>query len=268
MHEIGEFVATHVVGCIGPVIPLIEGDLKRHNGHATTGFLRRAVPLMFSMERDKFQQAGQLIKFALEADPDNAEIAAWAARWQYFNISMGYARHSREEVAKVGDFARRAMQSDPDHAEGLGIYAHYCSFTEKRFGTALDYFNRSLRINPSLAFIWGMSALTYSYIGEPTTALECLDRYRELAPFDPYICHFELVYTIAYLFNQVNAYKPLVAAMGHLGRREEAKPYANALLNLEPDFTVANFAEVYPIKKASDRRRYMEGLRLAGIPAR
>jgi tetratricopeptide (TPR) repeat protein len=129
--------------------------------------------------------------------------------------------------------------------------------------------------------------LTYSYIGEPTTALECLDRYRELAPFDPYICHFELVYTIAYLFNQdyeravivgrravaalpgfVNAYKPLIAAMGHLGRREEAKPYANALLNLEPDFTVANFAEVYPIKKTSDRKRYMEGLRLAGIRER
>jgi tetratricopeptide (TPR) repeat protein len=287
MHQIGEFVARHVVGCIGPVIPLIEGDLKRCNRYGATGFLRRALPLMFSMERDKFQQAGQLLKFGLEADPDNAEIAAWAARWQYFNISMGYARHSREEVAKVGDFARRAMQSDPDHAQGLGIYAHYCSFTEKRFGTALDYFDRSLRINPSLAFIWGMSALTYSYIGEPTTALECLDRYRELAPFDPYICHFELVYTIAYLFNEdyeraaivgrravaalpgfVNAYKPLVAAMGHLGRREEAKPYANALLNLEPDFTVANFAEVYPIKKASDRRRYMEGLRLAGVPAR
>jgi tetratricopeptide (TPR) repeat protein len=287
MHQIGEFVAMHVVSCIGPVIPLIEGDLKRRNRYGATGFLRRALPLMFSMERDKFQQAGQLLKFGLEADPDNAEIAAWAARWQYFNISMGYARHSREEVAKVGDFARRAMRSDPDHAEGLGIYAHYCSFTEKRFGTALDYFDRSLRINPSLAFIWGMSALTYSYIGEPTTALECLDRYRELAPFDPYICHFELVYTIAYLFNQdyeravivgrravaalpgfVNAYKPLIAAMGHLGRREEAKPYANALLNLEPDFTVANFAEVYPIKKTSDRKRYMEGLREAGIPAR
>jgi tetratricopeptide (TPR) repeat protein len=287
MHQIGEYVATHVVGRVGPVIPLVEGVSKRRSGYAATGFLRRALPLMFSIERVKFRQAGQLIKFALEIDPDDAEITAWAARWQYFNINMGYAQHSREEVAKVGDFARRSVKSNPDHAEGLGLYGHYCSFTEKRFDAALDYFDRSLRINPSLAFIWGMSALTYSYIGEPTMALERLERYRELAPFDTFIGHFELVYTIAYLFNQdyeraaimgrravaaspgfVNAYKPLIAALGHLGRREEAKRYADALLKLEPDFTVASFAQVYPIKKTSDRTRYMEGLRAAGLPER
>jgi hypothetical protein len=39
-------------------------------------------------------------------------------------------------------------------------------------------------------------------------------------------------------------------------------------LALEPGFTVERFAEVYPIKKAADRRRYMEGLRLAGVPQR
>ena len=66
----------------------------------------------------------------------------------------------------------------------------------------------------------------------------------------------------------VNGYKPLVAALGHLGRREEAKPYVDKLLRLEPGFTVEKFAEVYPIKKAADRKRYMEGLREAGIPAR
>ena len=41
----------------------------------------------------------------------------------------------------------------------------------------------------------------------------------------------------------------------------------NKLLRLEPGFTVEKFGEVYPIKKAADRKRYMEGLRLAGVPA-
>ena len=40
------------------------------------------------------------------------------------------------------------------------------------------------------------------------------------------------------------------------------------LLSLEPDFTVERFGQVYPLKKASDRRRYMKGLLLAGVPAR
>jgi tetratricopeptide (TPR) repeat protein/TolB-like protein len=284
-HRIDEFVATHVAGCIGPVIPLMEADARRRNRYGATGFLRRAVPLMFSMDREKFRQAGQLIKSALEVDSDDAEIAAWAARWQHLNVTLGYAPHSRHEVAKVGNFALRAVKSNPDHAEAVGIYAHYRSFTEKKFDTALDDFDRSLGINPSLAFIWGLSALTFCYIGEPRAALERLDRYSELAPFDPHVSSFELIYAIAYLFNQdyeraaivsrravealpdfVNGYKPLVAALGHLDRREEAKPYVDKLLKLEPGFTVEEFGEVYPIKKPRDRKRYMEGLRLAGVP--
>jgi hypothetical protein len=64
----------------------------------------------------------------------------------------------------------------------------------------------------------------------------------------------------------VNGYKPLIAALGHLGRREEAKAYVDKLLSLEPGFTVERFGEVYPFKHASDREHYMMGLRLAGVP--
>ena len=287
MHQIGEFVATHVAGCVGPVIPVIEGVSKRRSNYAATGFLRRAVPLMFSMERKKFRQAGQLIKLALDIEADDAAIVAWAARWQHFNISLGYGPHTRQEFVKARDLALRAVKMNPDNAEALGMYAHYCAFVEKEFDTALHYFDRALHLNPSLAFIWGLSSPTYCYIGEPTMALRRLDHYRELAPFDPYISCFERLYAIAYLFNEdyeraamigqrtvaaipgfVNGYKPLVAALGHLGRREEAKPYVDKLLRLEPAFTVEKFAEVYPIKKAADRKRYMEGLRLAGAAAR
>jgi len=285
--QIDELVATQIVGRIDPAIPLIEDDLKLRARHGAAGFLRRAVPLMFSKERGKFQQAGQLIKFALEIDPDDAEIAAWAARWRYFNITLGYGPHSQQEFTNVRDLAVRAIKLNPNHAAALGIFAHYCAFLEKEFDTALHYFDRSLRINPSLAFIWGLSSLTYCYIGEPKTALQCLDHYRELTPFDPYLSSFAFFYAIAYLFNEdyeraamvsrgsvetfpgfVNGYKPLVAALGHLGRSEEAKPYVTRLLTLEPGFTVERFREVYPIKKAGDRKRYMEGLRLAGVPAR
>jgi hypothetical protein len=68
--------------------------------------------------------------------------------------------------------------------------------------------------------------------------------------------------------NFVAGYKPLIASLGHLGRPEEAKPYIDRLLALEPDFTVERFGRDYPLKKASDRRRYMKGSLLAGVPAR
>ena len=63
-------------------------------------------------------------------------------------------------------------------------------------------------------------------------------------------------------------YKPLIGALGHLGRADEAKPYIDKLRSLEPHFTVEHHAKTYPFKKAEDRRRYARGLRLAGVPER
>ena len=63
-----------------------------------------------------------------------------------------------------------------------------------------------------------------------------------------------------------NAYKPLIAALGNLGRRAEAAPYIEKLLSLEPNFTAEGFGRSYPFRKPEDRERYMQGLILAGIP--
>ena len=46
----------------------------------------------------------------------------------------------------------------------------------------------------------------------------------------------------------VNGYKPLIAALGHLGRRDEAELYVAKLLSLEPSFTVQRFGQVYPFR--------------------
>jgi adenylate cyclase len=183
--------------------------------------------------------------------------------------------------------AVRAIKLDPDNAEALGIYAHICSIVDKDFDSALHYFDRSLRLNPSLAFVWALSSATYSYIGDPEVALQRLERYGELAPLDPYYFWFEHLYAIAYTFKGdyeravivgrrankanpefVSCYKPLIASLGHLGRRDEAKPYIAKLLSLEPNFTVERFGHVYPFKKDGDRKRYMQGLHLAGVPER
>jgi adenylate cyclase len=58
----------------------------------------------------------------------------------------------------------------------------------------------------------------------------------------------------------------LIASLGHLGRREEAQLFVDKLLSLEPNFAVERFGQVYSFKKPNDRERYMQGLRLAGVP--
>jgi TolB-like protein/Tfp pilus assembly protein PilF len=287
LHRLNELVTTRIVGRIDPVILSIEGQPKRRHQYGATGLLLLAIPLIFSMERSKYEEAGRLIGQALEKEPENAMVAAWAAHWHCFYVGQGWAQNVERSYTISQDYALRAIKLDPDNAEALGIYAHICSIVNKDFDSALHYFDRSLRLNPSLAFIWAFSALTYCYIGEPDLALQRLERYRDLSPFDPYFSLFENAFTIAYTFKGdyerailagrrvvrgnpdfVAGYKPLIASLGHLGRRDEAKPYVNKLLTLEPTFTVEHFGKIYPFKKEQDRKRYMRGLRLAGVPER
>jgi DNA-binding SARP family transcriptional activator/TolB-like protein len=287
LHRLDELVTARIVGRIDPVILHIEGRPKRREGYGATGLLLQAIPLTFSMEREQYEEAGRLIQQALVLEPDNAMAEAWAAHWHHFYIGQGWAKDLDKATGEVMRHALRAITLDPENAEALGIYAHSCSRRSKDFDTALAFFDRALRLNPSSAFNWALSALTYCYIGEPDAALQRMKRYRELASPELYFSYFETVYTIAYTFkgdyeravlagrraveanpNFTPGYKPLIASLGHLGQRDEAQLYINKLLSLEPNFTVERFGQIYSFKKASDRERYLEGLRLAGVPER
>jgi len=285
--RLAELVTTRIVARIDPVILHIEGQPKRREHYGATGLLLRAIPLTFSMERTQYEEAGRLIQQALALEPHNAMVEAWAAHWHLFYNGQGWAKDYDMTNEEAQEHALRAITLDPENAEVLGIYAHSRSRIANDFDRALAFFDRALRLNPSSAFTWALSALTYCYIGEPDAALQRLKRYRKLASPDLYYSYFETFYTVAYAFKGdyeravlvgrpaveanpdfVNGYKPLIASLGHLGRREEAQVYIRKLLSLEPNFTVERFGQFYSIKKTNDRERYMEGLRLAGVPAR
>jgi DNA-binding SARP family transcriptional activator/Tfp pilus assembly protein PilF len=285
LHQLDERVTARIVGRIDPVILFIEGQRKRRPRYGALGLLLLAMPLMHSMERSKYEEAGDLINRALQTDPDNTMVSAWAAHWHVYYVGQGWSTDPARAYSIAQKHALNAIRLDPENAEALGIYAHMCSFLDKDFDSALHYFDRALQVNPNLAFIWALSALTYCYIGEPDVALQQLARHRDLSPMEPYPSLFDNPYAIAHVIKGdyeqaaalgrrvtkarpefVNGYKPLIAALGHLGRRDEAALYVEKLRTLEPNFTVQRFAEMYPFKHESDRERYMLGLRLAGVP--
>jgi TolB-like protein/DNA-binding winged helix-turn-helix (wHTH) protein len=286
LHRLNEMVTRRVVGSIDPVSLFIEGQPNRREHYGATGLQLLAIPLLYSMEQEKFTRAGVLIHRAMEIDPKDAMAPTWAALWHIIRVGQGWVQDLAGTLAIAETLTRKAIQLDPENAMALGIYAHTCAW-KKDFDAAVHFFDRSLRLNPNLAFIWALSASTYCYIGEPGAALQRLKRYRDLAPFDPLSRFFECVYVVAYAFKgdyeqavlvgrgaaKANpdfsaVYKPLIAALGHLRRADEAKPYIAKLLSLEPHFTVEHHAKTYPFKRASDRQRFMRGLLLAGVPAR
>jgi DNA-binding SARP family transcriptional activator/Tfp pilus assembly protein PilF len=284
LHKLDEVVTAPIAARIDPIILFIEGQPKRREKPGATTRIMQAIPMIYTWEREKFERAGELIDEALEIEPNNAMVLAWAAHWRMSHVGQGWTTDARGYLESAEELCLRAIRIDPDNAEALGIYAHTCSW-KKDFDSALHHFDRALRSNPNLAWVWALSAMTHCYVGKPDEALRRMDRYRALAPFDPYFCFFESIYATAYLFRGdykdaivygrraakanpqfINGYKPLIASLGHLGELEEARTYVDKVLAMEPEFTARQFGEVYPFKRQVDRERYCEGLRLAGVP--
>jgi tetratricopeptide (TPR) repeat protein len=218
-------------------------------------------------------------------EPENAVALSWAAYWRVYYVGQGWSDDPDSMSRTALEYAHRATQLDPSNAEALAIYGHLLSFLHKDVGMALHYFDRALQLNRNLPFIWVYSAVSYCYLGDPDTALQRLQRCRELTASLPYFSLHENPFAIAYLMKKqyrdaveigrrvvqctpayTNGYKPLIAALGHLRRRKEARPFVDKLLELEPDFTVQRFGQVYPFTQERDLEHYMEGLRRAGVP--
>ena len=280
-------LAEHVIAYLDPVTMFFDGHPRRRKRYGADALLLFAIPLMASMERRKYEQAGKLIGRALELEPDNGMAAAWAAFWQVIYFGQGWTQNLVKASAIAQVRARTALALKPDDAETLAICGHVNSFLVRDYDSAFYHFERAQRVNPTLEFAWLWSALTYCYAGKPDVALERLERYRALTSIEPNHPWVVNIYSVANVFagnyekavasgrrgvkiapGLINAYKPLIASLGHLGRVEEAKPYVDKLLALEPNFTVERFAKVYPIKYDADREHYMKGLRLAGVPER
>ncbi|MCA3380507.1 MAG: hypothetical protein ING08_09690 [Roseomonas sp.] len=285
LDQLHDRVVAPVVARIDPIILFIEGQQTRQRWSDATSLVLQAIPLLSTMQRGPFERAGALLDDALRMEPNNTKANAWGAYWKVFHIGQGWSLNPQKSLEEARALAFQAIKYDPESAEAYAICGHVCSFLEKDFDSARYYLDVALRLNPNIAFIWAMSAATYCYMGKSELALQNLDRYINLIHFAPNAYFGDTIFTLAHLIRGdfvsackygrravraypdfSNGYKPLLAALGHLGRREEAAPYLQKLLQLEPHFTIAHFSRTYPLARQEDRENYARGLELAGVP--
>ncbi|MDE2517475.1 MAG: hypothetical protein KGL12_15720, partial [Rhodospirillales bacterium] len=283
-------IAAEVVAQIDPEILLIEARrvTTRPNIDANAyDLMLRAIPLIGRMERQSFLQAGDFLARAIETEPDYAAAHAWYAYWHVFLVGQDWAENPDAMMQQAGILAERAIQLDPHDARALTIAGHVRAFLHRRLREAVALHERALSLNPNLAMAWALSAAAYAYLGDTEEAERRINRYKKLSPLDPHAFVFDTIFIIVAVLKRdyesavvtgravSEAYpsfsaacKPYLAALGHLGRLQEAVVVRRRLLAIEPDFTIERFLATNALERESDRADFAQGLRLAGVPER
>jgi len=281
-------IASEVVAQIDPEILLIEAKriASRPPVDATAyDLVLRAIPLIGRMERGRYMMAGEYLANAITLEPDYAAAQAWYAYWHVFLVGQGWAEDPHAMMEEAGELAERAVVLDPFDARALTIAGHVRAYLHRRLHEAAALHERALSLNPNLAMAWALSAITYAYMGEAEEAERRNNRYKKLSPLDPHAFFFDAFFILIHLMkrdyesavavgravSEMNpsfsaTYKPYLAALGHLGRSQEAAVVRRRLLAIEPDFTLERFIATSPLERDADRDHYAQGLRLAGIP--
>ncbi len=281
-------IAAECVAQIDPAIMLREGErvAQAANPNSAYAMTMAAIPALYRLDRGPFRASGELLEAAIRADPDYAPAHSWYACWQLFNVGQNWAADPAAAMKRADLHANRAVSLDPSDARAITIAGHVRAFLDHRIDEAMRLHERALSLNPNLPLAWGFAALADCYAGHPEQAISRVRHARRLSPFDPHGFFLDMALMLAHLLNGdyeaavaagrqslslnptlTSTYKIALAALGHLGRQDEIAPLRAQLLELEPAFSTSLSVARTPLLQPDDRRRYAEGLRLAGLPA-
>jgi tetratricopeptide (TPR) repeat protein len=283
-----ERVASSIAATVEP--RLLEAEIARLGGKPAERLdayecVLRASSLLYTFDEPDLGRAGAYLDRAVALDSASARAHAYKAWWYLLCINEARSPNPARDTALAELAAQRAMALDPSDAFVLAVAAHVEALLQRRPELAAEMFERALRLNENSAFAWGLSAATYCYLGLSDEALARLENAARLSPFDP-LNFFSwsaagLAECLAGRYDRaiawlekalrqnprfVASHRTLTTCLWHAGRRTEARAAARNLLALDRSFRISSFAARYPLRRRGDMRRYVSGLRAAGLP--
>jgi adenylate cyclase len=146
------------------------------------GLAMRSLPFVFASRPEATRLALELLRRALEIDPDYGVAAALAA-WCHGQLVMYNGSRTpeaeREEAAKLAQRAALLGSDDP-----LALTARCAVHIMMReFDAADTLVARALALDPTCAWTWGRSGWLNSYLGNSEIAI---DHFRRAIGLDPH----------------------------------------------------------------------------------
>jgi TolB-like protein/class 3 adenylate cyclase/Flp pilus assembly protein TadD len=240
----------------------------------------RARSLLERETRRENREARELLEHALELDPEYMDILVALGEAEVQRALYGWIQDPRDAMRRAEERARRVLAS-PDvraHASACVLLARIYS-NLGRAEEALEAAERAIALNASDARALFQRGSMLLYIGRIDEAIKGLEAAKR---FEPRPTLFWLNLAVAYYVagryedalaladvlatrfpDDVYLHANRAAALGQLGRLDEARAAASRVRALSPLFQVENVGMRFA--SAQHTAKLQEGLRKAGL---
>ena len=284
--DVQDELTDTIVAAIEPELGRAErvrARSKRPDNVDAWDLYQRGVHHLYLATREDLHEAQRLFARALDLDPNLGPAYTGSAEAYYIGAVYGHSEAPHEDRDRALRAARRAVELEPDSAAAhctLGRI-HYLRCEHDR---ALPELAIALELNPSYAWAhYGVgAALVFS--GHAGEGVPHLERAIRLSPRDPYMGSFLVRMADAYLLTrdyeksvewarkallqpgiQWSRYAVLIAALGHLGRSDEAQRVIDEVSSLRRDFSIAFVRSTHLYSDPAYMAHYVDGLMKAGL---
>jgi len=287
--ELQDQVTSSVVGAIAPKLERAEIERVRRKpteSFDAYDFYLRGLANLHRWTAEANAEAIADFTRAFELDPDFAAAYGLAARCYAQRKVGGWAITDRDrDIVETARLARRAVELGKDDAIALCTAGFALADVVGEYTDGDAFIERALALNPNLAWAWLFSGWAKIWLGESELAMERVARAMRLSPHDPHMFLMHAAMATAAFFADRNvealSYAEMalrerpdaflaacVAASCHAltGNRAAATREIDRLRTIDPGIRIANIEHRYSSKRPEDRKRWVDGLRMAGLP--
>ncbi|SIO01353.1 hypothetical protein [Vannielia litorea] len=247
--------------------------------------LMSSITLMHRLSVQSFAKSKTYLEQVIERVPDSAVLHGWMGKWHVLSVVQGWSSRLDEDTATARDFTARALDIQPDNSFALTMDGLVNNNLLKRHDVAMRRFDEAIEIDPNNALAWLLKGVLHAFTDDGERAVTFTNRARALSPLDPQAYYFDSLSAAARLTAQdfegaleladrsmranrrhVSTLRARIVALYYLGRMEEARDTAEALLRADPGFNIRGYLRNHPAAEFNAGQSWALALREAGIP--
>lgn len=280
--DLQDKITTHIAGALA--IRITEVEQQRVPSRPTENLeaydlVLRARPALNRPERATIAEARELLKRAIQLDPDYAAAHSALAETYYIAVSMGWAESPAAFLSRAGELAHKALGLSDTEVRARIILGRIHLF-HQRYEQARTELDEALAINPSDADGIAARGNILMWLGQTDAAIEALELAQRIDPtpnaFDrnalSMAYYLKGRYEAAIRQAESNIHQTGVAHFSHvmlaassaqLNRLEEAGRSVSVIRHTDPTFDAMRFGSKF--LNAADLEHLRDGMRRAGL---